>query len=229
MINDIQEKCNSILKKESNILKDVYDNVKNSDDINYKEISQKYYNSRNNYLENYEKIKNEITHLELINEDKKIKHQLNEIKNFYNKIDNSTREYIKYIDSVFIQNNIEEVKDKEFEDTSINLNLQQAQINNLNSVDLKNREDEIKNINVLASKINEISKQAKMNIIEQGEILNNIEENILTADENISKSEKEIEKAKKDDTIANRRLKYIFCLIIIVIIIFIYLIFLFVS
>jgi len=229
MINDIQEKCNSILKKESNILKEVYDNVKNSDEINYKEISQKYYNSRNKYLEIYEKIKNDLTHLELINEDKKIKHQLNEIKNFYNKIDNSTREYIKYIDSIFIHNNIEEEKENEFDNSNIKLNLQQAQINNLNNVELKQREEEIKNINQLASKINEISKQAKVNVKEQGDILNNIEENILTADENIVKSEKEIEKAKKDEIKANRCLKYIYSLIIIVIIIFIYLIFRFVS
>lgn len=232
MINDIQEKCNSILKKESNNIKDVYDIVKNNDEVNFKEISHKYYDSKNKYLEIYDKIKNDITHLDLVNEDKKIRNQLNEIKNFYDKIDKSTREYIKYIDSIFIQNNIEDIEDtkeSEFDDSNIKLNLQQAQINNLKNNNLNQREEEIKNIHELASKVNEISEQAKTNVKEQADILNDIESNIIKADENIEKSEKEIEKAKKDEFKSNRCLKYIYGLILIVILILIYLIFRFIS
>jgi t-SNARE complex subunit (syntaxin) len=232
MINDIQEKCNSILKKESNNLKDVYDIVKNNDEVNFKEISHKYYDSKNKYLEIYDKIKNDITHLDLVNEDKKIRNQLNEIKNFYDKIDKSTREYIKYIDSIFIQNNIEDIEDtkeSEFDDSNIKLNLQQAQINNLKNSNLNQREEEIKNIHELASKVNEISEQAKTNVKEQADILNDIESNIIKADENITKAEKEIVKAKKDEFKSKRCLKYIICLMVIVISMFIYLIYRFFS
>ena len=229
MINDIQEKCNSILKKESNNLKDVYDIVKNNDEVNFKEISHKYYDSKNKYLEIYDKIKNDITHLDLVNEDKKIRNQLNEIKNFYDKIDKSTREYIKYIDSIFFQNNIEDSKEPEFDDSNIKLNLQQAQINNLKNNNLNQREEEIKNIHELASKVNEISEQAKTNVKEQADILNDIESNIIKADENITKAEKEIVKAKKDEFKSKRCLKYIICSILIVILILIYLIFRFIS
>lgn len=229
MINDIQEKCNSILKKESNNLKDVYDIVKNNDEVNFKEISHKYYDSKNKYLEIYDKIKNDITHLDLVNEDKKIRNQLNEIKNFYDKIDKSTREYIKYIDSIFFQNNIEDTKEPEFDDSNIKLNLQQAQINNLKNSNLNQREEEIKNIHELASKVNEISEQAKTNVKEQADILNDIESNIIKADENITKAEKEIVKAKKDEFKSKRYLKYIICSMIIVILMFIYLIYHFFS
>jgi hypothetical protein len=229
MINDIQEKCNSILKKESNNLKDVYDIVKNNDEVNFKEISHKYYDSKNKYLEIYDKIKNDITHLDLVNEDKKIRNQLNEIKNFYDKIDKSTREYIKYIDSIFFQNNIEDSKEPEFDDSNIKLNLQQAQINNLKNSNLNQREEEIKNIHELASKVNEISEQAKTNVKEQADILNDIESNIIKADENITKAEKEIVKAKKDEFKSKRCLKYIICSMIIVILMFIYLIYHFFS
>ena len=229
MINDIQEKCNSILKKESNNLKDVYDIVKNNDEVNFKEISHKYYDSKNKYLEIYDKIKNDITHLDLVNEDKKIRNQLNEIKNFYDKIDKSTREYIKYIDSIFFQNNIEDTKEPEFDDSNIKLNLQQAQINNLKNSNLNQREEEIKNIHELASKVNEISEQAKTNVKEQADILNDIESNIIKADENITKAEKEIVKAKKDEFKSKRCLKYIICSMIIVILMFIYLIYRFFS
>ena len=229
MINDIQEKCNSILKKESNNLKDVYDIVKNNDEVNFKEISHKYYDSKNKYIEIYDKIKNDITHLDLINEDRKIRNQLNEIKNFYDKIDKSTREYIKYIDSIFFQNNIEDIKEPEFDDSNIKLNLQQAQINNLKNSNLNQREEEIKNIHELASKVNEISEQAKTNVKEQADILNDIESNIIKADENITKSEKEIVKAKKDEFKSKRCLKYIICLMVIVISMFIYLIYRFFS
>lgn len=229
MINDIQEKCNSILKKESNNLKDVYDIVKNNDEVNFKEISHKYYDSKNKYLEIYDKIKNDITHLDLVNEDKKIRNQLNEIKNFYDKIDKSTREYIKYIDSIFFQNNIEDIKEPEFDDSNIKLNLQQAQINNLKNSNLNQREEEIKNIHELASKVNEISEQAKTNVKEQADILNDIESNIIKADENITKAEKEIVKAKKDEFKSKRCLKYIICSMIIVILMFIYLIYHFFS
>jgi hypothetical protein len=229
MINDIQEKCNSILKKESNNLKDVYDIVKNNDEVNFKEISHKYYDSKNKYLEIYDKIKNDITHLDLVNEDKKIRNQLNEIKNFYDKIDKSTREYIKYIDSIFFQNNIEDTKEPEFDDSNIKLNLQQAQINNLKNSNLNQREEEIKNIHELASKVNEISEQAKTNVKEQADILNDIESNIIKADENITKAEKEIVKAKKDEFKSKRCLKYIICSMIIVILMFIYLIYHFFS
>jgi len=229
MINDIQEKCNSILKKESNNLKDVYDIVKNNDEVNFKEISHKYYDSKNKYLEIYDKIKNDITHLDLVNEDKKIRNQLNEIKNFYDKIDKSTREYIKYIDSIFFQNNIEDSKEPEFDDSNIKLNLQQAQINNLKNSNLNQREEEIKNIHELASKVNEISEQAKTNVKEQADILNDIESNIIKADENITKAEKEIVKAKKDEFKSKRCLKYIVCSMIIVILMFIYLIYHFFS
>ena len=229
MINDIQEKCNSILKKESNNLKDVYDIVKNNDEVNFKEISHKYYDSKNKYLEIYDKIKNDITHLDLVNEDKKIRNQLNEIKNFYDKIDKSTREYIKYIDSIFFQNNIEDIKEPEFDDSNIKLNLQQAQINNLKNSNLNQREEEIKNIHELASKVNEISEQAKTNVKEQADILNDIESNIIKADENITKAEKEIVKAKKDEFKSKRCLKYIICLMVIVISMFIYLIYRFFS
>jgi hypothetical protein len=229
MINDIQENCNSILKKESNNLKDVYDIVKNNDEVNFKEISHKYYDSKNKYLEIYDKIKNDITHLDLVNEDKKIRNQLNEIKNFYDKIDKSTREYIKYIDSIFFQNNIEDSKEPEFDDSNIKLNLQQAQINNLKNSNLNQREEEIKNIHELASKVNEISEQAKTNVKEQADILNDIESNIIKADENITKAEKEIVKAKKDEFKSKRCLKYIICSMIIVILMFIYLIYRFFS
>lgn len=229
MINDIQEKCNSILKKESNNLKDVYDIVKNNDEVNFKEISHKYYDSKNKYLEIYDKIKNDITHLDLVNEDKKIRNQLNEIKNFYDKIDKSTREYIKYIDSIFFQNNIEDTKEPEFDDSNIKLNLQQAQINNLKNSNLNQREEEIKNIHELASKVNEISEQAKTNVNKQADILNDIESNIIKADENITKAEKEIVKAKKDEFKSKRCLKYIICSMIIVILMFIYLIYHFFS
>ena len=229
MINDIQEKCNSILKKESNNLKDVYDIVKNNDEVNFKEISHKYYDSKNKYIEIYDKIKNDITHLDLVNEDKKIRNQLNEIKNFYDKIDKSTREYIKYIDSIFFQNNIEDTKEPEFDDSNIKLNLQQAQINNLKNSNLNQREEEIKNIHELASKVNEISEQAKTNVKEQADILNDIESNIIKADENITKAEKEIVKAKKDEFKSKRCLKYIICSMIIVILMFIYLIYHFFS
>ena len=229
MINDIQEKCNSILKKESNNLKDVYDIVKNNDEVNFKEISHKYYDSKNKYLEIYDKIKNDITHLDLVNEDKKIGNQLNEIKNFYDKIDKSTREYIKYIDSIFFQNNIEDTKEPEFDDSNIKLNLQQAQINNLKNSNLNQREEEIKNIHELASKVNEISEQAKTNVNKQADILNDIESNIIKADENITKAEKEIVKAKKDEFKSKRCLKYIICLMVIVISMFIYLIYRFFS
>ena len=229
MINDIQEKCNSILKKESNNLKDVYDIVKNNDEVNFKEISHKYYDYKNKYLEIYDKIKNDITHLDLVNEDKKIRNQLNEIKNFYDKIDKSTREYIKYIDSIFFQNNIEDIKEPEFDDSNIKLNLQQAQINNLKNNNLNQREEEIKNIHELASKVNEISEQAKTNVKEQADILNDIESNIIKADENITKAEKEIVKAKKDEFKSKRCLKYIICSMIIVIFMFIYLIYHFFS
>lgn len=229
MINDIQEKCNSILKKESNIIKDVYEIVKNNDEVNFKEISHKYYDSKNKYLEIYDKIKNDITHLDLVNEDKKIRNQLNEIKNFYDKIDKSTREYIKYIDSIFFQNNIEDTKEPEFDDSNIKLNLQQAQINNLKNSNLNQREEEIKNIHELASKVNEISEQAKTNVKEQADILNDIESNIIKADENITKAEKEIVKAKKDEFKSKRCLKYIICSMIIVILMFIYLIYRFFS
>ena len=229
MINDIQEKCNYNLKKESNNLKDVYDIVKNNDEVNFKEISHKYYDSKNKYLEIYDKIKNDITHLDLVNEDKKIRNQLNEIKNFYDKIDKSTREYIKYIDSIFFQNNIEDSKEPEFDDSNIKLNLQQAQINNLKNSNLNQREEEIKNIHELASKVNEISEQAKTNVKEQADILNDIESNIIKADENITKAEKEIVKAKKDEFKSKRCLKYIVCSMIIVILMFIYLIYLFIK
>ena len=229
MINDIQENCNSILKKESNIIKDVYEIVKNNDEVNFKEISHKYYDSKNKYIEIYDKIKNDITHLDLINEDRKIRNQLNEIKNFYDKIDKSTREYIKYIDSIFFQNNIEDTKEPEFDDSNIKLNLQQAQINNLKNSNLNQREEEIKNIHELASKVNEISEQAKTNVKEQADILNDIESNIIKADENITKAEKEIVKAKKDEFKSKRCLKYIICLMVIVISMFIYLIYRFFS
>jgi t-SNARE complex subunit (syntaxin) len=134
------------------------------------------------------------------------------------------KEYIIKIENFIKKNKI----DIEIEENNNNNNIQEQFGVQLDVIKLTNnkeflqkREKELTEINKLSQKIKVVSDTMKTNVYNQGEELTGIQAKVNEMDSNVDKAGKEIEKAKNMDKKTNKKLCFIFILILILIIGFI--------
>jgi len=221
LISNIQYDIAYHLKKQINEISNLHNEIMLNEysEKNFQEHYYKYKNSKKNFLEKLQSIKDSINFLSQtdVNTDKLQKRKqecLDQTIEFINKYEESTLEKINEIDTKtktwqenfnknnknILNNNSNDMSEsllppEENEDIN-HYQLQATALLNRNDF-LKQRDNEIKDIHKISGMINGLSEEMKKNVYEGGLKINNIEENIDNTVQNAYKAEKEINNAKK--------------------------------